>query len=722
MDKSNENTKVTHDDLSFLEKELAKTVSPTTLEELVKKVAFKKTASQMQIEAKIYAPECFFQIGDLIYKEYDEPLTVSSKGAEPFKGAVVLEIVNKIALPDFNCEMLEVDYAGGGIFRKHIDYMKKTNTHVLLPSNCDKLAKTAEILQKKDDPRLRELPMTEKDMKKLETSLKAFLSKSDNFFNWNSYWHLEDKRIQIQDKDRKKLEKHFQDTQQSTATSDLVSQLFKIAPSAKSFELHCLSLNHALENEYKKKIIFTSPEQWGKWFSKEILDSFLVNLPISKSKAKIPSLEEESKETLSPPPEMPLKVYLTWREVLSGCIKIPKVMNRHFSQAREYVFTDSDSGQDYLVFYYPSSHLLFGLKEFYEKHNVPQGASLTIEKTGLTQCKFSLKKSKKKLEVPVLSYDPAKDRFMDSGSEAFTFSLPNKIIHMERETLQALFNLYDETTSLDLKELLILAFTHFGLEGEALSLHYQRAFHLIDVLKRTTIEDIEKVLVNSPEFSQSERGKGLSLYKTEEEIEEEIEQADAKRSVETVPAALKEGEQEEFLPEIGTVGEIQIPEGPKIIEVIEPKKPVVKKVKEPPVKRERPPAPPSFKKKVKEKLPRERPPEEPPKKEKPSKRKKEGLKAEVERAPRGKRGVKRIIEERIEIEESEMEALFARKAKDEEQVKVEAPVQEETKEDYTEYITEKPSPSIFADKLKFALDKKKTKEPEKAKKPRKKRK
>ena len=32
--------------------------------------------------------------------------------------------------------MLEVDYTGGGTFRKYIDYMKKTKTQVLLPSNC----------------------------------------------------------------------------------------------------------------------------------------------------------------------------------------------------------------------------------------------------------------------------------------------------------------------------------------------------------------------------------------------------------------------------------------------------------------------------------------------------------------------------------------------------------------------------------------------------------
>ena len=205
MEKVNENTQVIDTDLAFLEKELTKTRAPAILDELVKKVAYKKTASQLRLEAKKYDPDCIYEIDDLIYKEYDEPLTVSSKGAEPFKGAVVIKVVNKIALPDFNCEMLEVDYTGGGIFRKHIDYMKKTRTQVLLPSNCDGRGKTAEILQKKDDPRLNELPMTDKDMKKLETSLRSSLSKSSLFFNWGKHWHLEEKRIQRQESARKTL-------------------------------------------------------------------------------------------------------------------------------------------------------------------------------------------------------------------------------------------------------------------------------------------------------------------------------------------------------------------------------------------------------------------------------------------------------------------------------------------------------------------------------------
>ena len=735
MNPENEITRLADSDLSFLEEELLKTKSPLKLEELVTKTAFKKTASQRRLEAKKYNPDCVYEVGDLVHKEYDEPLTVSSKGAEHFKGSVVLKVVNKYSLPDFNCEMLEVDYTGGGIFRKHIDYMKKSSTQVLLPSNCDGKAQSPEILQKENDPRLNELPMTDKDLKKLEKNLRSALSKSNKFFCWNDYWQLEQNRFPIAAKEIKKIEKLFDATPVSTATADLVSRLFNIDKNSELFPLHCLSLNFILEKDYKKQFVYVSPLEWGKWFCKKTLDSFLTNLPITKSKAKVPELEETKPESLSPPPEMPLKVYLTWREALSGCIKIPKSMNRHFSQSREYIFTDSDDGKDYIVYYYPSSNIFYGLQEFFEKNNVPQGASLTIEKKNISSCHFSLKKSKKKLEVPRLTYDPVKDEIKDAGEEVFTFSLPNKIIYLERETLTTLSTLYSQRKSSDLKELLILVFKNFGLEGEALTIHYQRAFHLVDFLKRTTIEDVEKVLLNSPEFTQSEKSKGLFLYQQEEESPDDIGLEEiAEKPVDKKIAAMVEEIEGEILPEIGTVGEIAIPEGPKIVEVVEPEIPPPVKAPEkkepakepPPAKPVRPPRR-KKKKEIEAVTPEEKIPLEPAKKEKPPKKKKARIKEDLERAPRRRRGEKRIIEERIELEESELEALFALKAEEAEQEALVVPEklekeelkEQDKKEDIKEYVSETPISSLFADKLKSALDKTPVKAPEKKKKTRK---
>ena len=121
---------------------------------------------------------------------------------------------------------------------------------------------------------------------------------------------------------------------------------------------------------------------------------------------------------------------------------------------------------------------------------------------------------------------------------------------------------------------------------------------------------------------------------------------------------------------------------------------------------------------------------EPPKKEKVPKKKKDRIKEEQERAPRRRRGEKRFIEERIELEESEHEALIARKAEEaelESLVLPEKPKKEEVKEkvkkeELEEYVSETPASSLFADKLKSALGKTPAKTPDKGKKPKKRRK
>jgi hypothetical protein len=87
------------------------------------------------------------------------------------------------------------------------------------------------------------------------------------------------------------------------------------------------------------------------------------------------------------------------------------------------------------------------------------------------------------------------------------------------------------------------------------------------------------------------------------------------------------------------------------------------------------------------------------------------MKLEAERIPRRRRGEKKIIEERIELEESEMEALIAVKAdtkakpkRAEAAPKKEVPAKEK-KEEFKHVPSEEPMVGIFGDMLKSALGK-----------------
>ncbi len=684
MGKEKETMEITKENIEFIEKELSRTSNPLLLQELTKKLAYKKSSGQMSQEVMMYDPECKYEVGDLIYKEYDEPLMVSSKGMESFKGAVVLNVVAKIDYKDFNCEMLEVDYSGGGIFRKYIDYMKKTKTQVLLPCNLENKAKTPEKIDKKEDPRLTALPMTDKDLKSLEKNLSTALSKSPKFFNWNDYWQLSEKQVEIKEKKIDEIKAFIEETKLSAATPELVEKLFKIKRTDELFELHCMSLTYLLEKNYKKDFTYVSPLDWGKWHLKKTLHSFSQSLPLSAPKAKVPPSVEDTKEEISHPSETPIKIYLGWREILSGGIKISKPLTKEFSRAREYIFTDLEGEKDYTVYYYPSSNFILGLKEFYEAHNVPQGASLTLERKELNQFNFWLKKSKKKISVLKVTYDAKKDVLEQSGEEVFTFSIPNKIIHLERETLEKLLSLIKDRKKMELPELLAFVFKNFGPEGNKYSLHYLRAYHLVDVLKRTTQEDVEKALLSTPEFFPSEKNAGIFFFKEKIEEKEKPE----------VPVEVPVEERIEEAPAVGPP--LEAPG-----EEIPPPQQVEAERKEE-IRVEAPPAPVEMEIEGEERV--EKP--SPPKKEKISRKKR--MRMEAERERRARRGVKRIIEEKIEVEESEMEALIAMKEKEKREIEVEKPAvsPKEKEKKAKPAVSEEPVFGLFAEKLKSALDKK----------------
>src|SRR5512135_2717810 len=424
-------TTVTDEDLALVERELAKAPQPQSTHDLAGKLAFEKTATERTQDVKKYDPYAKYDVGDLIEKEYNEPLTVGSKAVEHFEGRVILKVVAKSFSKHFSCDMLEVDYPGGGVFRKYIDYMKKTHTQVMLPANCDGKGATIEIMAKGDDPRLTELPMTERDLKTIERNLRTRLAKDPNVFTWNDFWHLTAKRVEIPAEKIQEIEADFTATGRSASTEDLVKKLFGLEASSDLFDLTCLSLAALLEKKHKKEFILLADTGWGKWHLKTVLNALPENLALSAPLADVPELDELEKPEMSIVQDFPIKIYLTWREIVSGGVKVPRSLGKELSHAREYFFNDTANTEIYTLYFYPTQSFFLGLRDFYTQYNIPQGASLTLERTGPTTFKFWVKKSKKKMSVIRLGYDVERDEFLDNGEEAYTFAEPNKIIYIE---------------------------------------------------------------------------------------------------------------------------------------------------------------------------------------------------------------------------------------------------------------------------------------------------
>lgn len=667
-------TTVSAEDIAIVERELERTPQPRSTHALAGNLAFEKTATERTQDVKKYDPYAHYEVGDFIEKDYNEPLTVGSKTVERFEGRVILKVVAKTYSKHFNCEMLEVDYPGGGVFRKYIDYMKKTRTLALLPASLEGRNQSAEIMAKGDDPRLTELPMTERDLKTLEKNLRAVLAKNPKVFGWNDLWQLSAKRVDILPEKVKEIENDFVETRRSAATEDLVKKYFGLEASSDLFDLTCLSLSALLEKKYKKDFILLAESGWGKWHLKSILNALPENLPLAAPMAKVPELEEVEKPEMSIVKAFPIKIYLTWREILSGGVKVPRSLNKELSHAREYTFTDPEEGKSYTLYYYPNQNFFLGLQDFYAQYNVPQGTSLTLEKTGPNAFKFWIKKSKKKMSVARLAYDAEKDEFRNAGEEVYSYAEPNKIIYIERETLARLLPLAATREGLDLKELVVPIFKDPTLATSSHSLHFLRAYHLVDVIRQTNQEDVEFTLLNSPEFAKSDKKKGVFTY---HEPYVPKEEAPLKAAF---PETYAEPEAEAITPEEAALEAVAAELRGAAEEVPE----------------ERPkahaPAPE---------------PDVPQKKEKVFKKKK--LMSEGEKGQGPKKSERRVIEEKIVEEESVQEALAAVKEKAEEGLEQRA---KEKKEVFKPAPKEEPKFGIFGDLLKTALKKKDDKKPE----------
>ena len=692
MDKENlKITAITLEDMTVIEKELSQTNHPLTTAELAAKLAFEKTASQRNQPVKIYNPYARYEIGDYIYKEYDEDLQVGSKATEHFQGGVVLKVINKVFYPAFNCEMLEVDYDGGGTFRKYIDYMKKTKTQVLLPSNLEGQAQEPAFLSPEQDPRLNELPMTDRDLKSLERNLRKALSASASFFNWEEYWQLTSRRIEIPEEKIKEIAADLGSSATSISTVDLVRKYFNLEPSSDQFELYCLSLNYVLEKKYRKEFVCLSSRDWGRWHLKSVLKSLPEGLPISSPLIRVPDLGEAEGLQYTRVDNFPFKVYLTWREILSGAIRIPRSLSKEFN-SREYQLIDDEDGRIYTVYYFPEGNYLLGLFDYFQANNIPQGTSLTLDKKAQDQLTFWFKKSKKKMATYKMTFEPENGRFTLSPEEVFTLALPNKSVQIERELIEKVLSLYDECQNLDLRQLLVKLFKTPELTGNTRSLHFMRAYHLADLLQATTAEDVEYVLNNAPEFVASEKKEGIYIYQESLEPKEiQVEEEKAAASLlETLAEQLAAGEVEEkpaplveAKPE--TAEEIASPaeeaETPTEVEISETRPEPEIQVKLEPVKK-------------------------PAEMEKEKKEKEIKKKKEKEKGPKPRKSERRAIEEKIVEEESEIEALEALKAQEEEAEESTEGAEEEAIQVELEGIKEEPKFGFFAEMLKSALSKK----------------
>ncbi|MGQ9617690.1 MAG: hypothetical protein ACUVUG_01885 [Candidatus Aminicenantia bacterium] len=677
---------IEENDLKWIKSLVKQQGVPLSIEEIALQLARKKSALTEGKKVKVFNPEIDYEIGDLIYKYYDEDLKFSREKVIHFKGGVVLRAIGKEKRPE-GFSILRVTYDGTGLFKHYIDFLERTSSSLLLPCGFSGKSEPVEYLE--DEESLMDAPLDKNYVKRLAKNIENALKKSNEFIQWNSYFYLRELLENVEDAG-KKVEAYLKEKGDFETTINLVEKIYSVKFTDERFYSWCLSLNCALETKGKGKIVKISNHEWGKWGLRSFFSSLKENLPVTEKPLKIEALRRNKKDVAMAiwrfhaeerkEKTQNLRFYLTWREIFSGALRIYKEYEGVFNEEREIILIDQEKKISYKAFYFPEDGFLLGLREIYQTYSPIQGSIFFLQKEDYNKFIFSFRKAKKAITAFKCEYDNTQKKIIFTGQPVETHTEINKAILIARDELAKISSLYEEASRFEnLNELLHFVFMNFGNPQESYKIYLLKAYYIADMFANVKKEDFETVIFGNPEFFSSEEEKGyfyLDITKIgkEEEIEEGVK----------VEQEMREEQAEEITEEV-------MEEFP--VEALEPQEQKVSVKEEMEV----------ISTEDKEsKYSVEKEPILTPAPEIEIYRK---FKEEIKKTKgKGKKGAKKIIEEKIKLEESEREAeIYIKESVEEIETK-----EKEEKEDVVKpAVKEKPKIGVFGAKLSKVLSDKK---------------
>ena len=363
------------DDIAFVEEELAKSPRPFTLRELTEKLAFLKTAGERTEVVKIYDPGSVYGVGDSIYKEYDELLTVGSKVARALPGRGRPE-----GRPERSLRQdPQLRDAGSRLHRRR----RLPQVRRLHEEDQDRRPPAVQPGHgrhapdghgRREDPRLTELPDAGPRPQGPGTQLRAGHgpSRRPSSAGATAGSSRPSSPRSPRPRSRRSRPTWPKPGCRPRRTTWSASSSAWSRPATCSRSTACGSPT-SWRRSTRRNSSSVSPVEWGKWHLKSVLNAMPDGLPLSASEAPLPEFDPNEKVDITPFHEFPLKVYLGWREIHSGGVKIPKTYNKELAHSREYVFTDADENKSYIVYYFPQNGYFLGLREFLRRGQHPPG-------------------------------------------------------------------------------------------------------------------------------------------------------------------------------------------------------------------------------------------------------------------------------------------------------------------------------------------------------------
>ncbi len=521
---------ISKEEVAFIKTFLQKKLEPVPFDELALQIALFKTRDQRKSVVKVYHPGCEFKAGDLVYKEYPGALPVASKKWIELDEGVILKVEE--ARVRGGMHEIRMSYDGTSQFRLYIEFLHKQKIELLLPHKMQKPPREQELLGDADDPRAALPPLVEREFNLLRRKLSSVLHRENELIVICSQVLLKENLKQIPAEVVERIKEFLKGSGAAESTEFFVSHFLRLEADAPEFAAACFALNHLLGSAHKVDLLQTSTRGWGKWHLRSVLYQMkrgaLVNelnpLAGTASFANRRNLAQKKKELDEAVfTEGERRYFLTQREVASGALRLHPG-DLPGDGDLEILVVDSGSKKEFPAYFFPEGNLLLGLTPLYEHYRAIQGTVLHLESAVDGRCQFSIKTTKKGIVVDRIAYDPEQKLFRPTAEKVSTAVPIQRSIFLESEAFTALEPLIAELRRLPtLNKLIHRVFLEFGVRDRNYELHLMRLYHLLDLIYPVELRLVEEVILSNAEFIPAEKFPGVFYLDSDVvvEIEEE---------------------------------------------------------------------------------------------------------------------------------------------------------------------------------------------------------
>ncbi len=531
MDKQLENNlDIGKEDIDFIKSYLKGKFEPLEFSDLLYQLALFKTQDRRKNRVKVYTPNCEYMVGDLIFKEYPGQLPIGNKKYTQVEHGIILK-VEEVRSRSGRDEIL-LSYGGTSEFRKYTEYLKRQKIELLLPHKAQKAGQESEYLAADLDPRCTQSPLIERDFVILRKKLVTVLNKENSIAFISDKVILKENLKPLVPEIFSQIKEFLKTRQASESTEFFVENFVKVPPDDPGFAANCFALNYLMTTQYKIDLQQTNSRGWGKWHLLSVLYHIRKNALIGEANPFLNSLSFENKKNLlqrrkkleeSIFSEGDTRYFLTQREIASGAVRLKSNLY-HFGSAIEIEALDTFSHKKHTLYYYQDENMLLGFERIFESYKALQGMTLVFEQVAADEFLFSIKTTKKGTITDQIVYDTEKKIFVVSADKVASQVCVNKSIFLEADVFHTLDERLEEFRKIEtFNKLIHKIFLEFGGREKNYEIHILRLYHILDLIAPVDLKLVEEIILSNPEFVPAEKLAGVFYLDSDAvmEIQEE---------------------------------------------------------------------------------------------------------------------------------------------------------------------------------------------------------